>query len=56
MADDKRAHRCDRLPMDLAAYVELLEWSGRAARTKSGGRLAGSPPELLTRLGLSPEG
>ena len=56
MADDKRASRCDQLPMDLVAYVELLEWSGRAARTKSGGRLAGSPPELLIRLGLSPEG
>jgi REP element-mobilizing transposase RayT len=56
MADDRRARKNRRLPIDLVAYVELLEWTGRTARTEGSGRLRGKPPELLTRFGFSPEG
>ena len=31
-------------------YVELLEWTGRAAGAKAGGRIRGAPPEILGRL------
>ncbi|MDD9943658.1 MAG: hypothetical protein OXU20_21635 [Myxococcales bacterium] len=53
MADDRRSRRSERLPIDLVGYVELLEWTGRAARTGGGGRLGGDAPSLLTNLGIS---
>ena len=45
------------VPMDFLHYVELLEWTGRAVREDGGpsGSLKGSPPALITRLGLEPK-
>ena len=33
-------------------YVALLDWTGRAQRTKPGGRLRGAPPAVLASLGI----
>lgn len=40
------------LPMDFTAYVELLEWFGRAQHARAEGRLRGNAPALLKELGL----
>ncbi len=42
------------LPMLLADYVELLEWTGRAVRDGTA-PLRGAPPAALGRLSIKPE-
>jgi len=41
------------LPMMFLDYVELLEWTGRAARP-GGASMEGSPPSAIRRLGIQP--
>jgi REP element-mobilizing transposase RayT len=51
----KAAAERERLPIALGDYVDLLEWTGRALREGSRGRLSGPPVALLARTGLSGE-
>ena len=46
-----------RAPLELRFdhYVELLEWTGRAAGAKPGGRIRSAPPALLDQLGVDNE-
>ncbi len=44
-----------RLPMLVADYVQLLEWTGRAVLSGKG-RLSGPAPAELARLAIEPEG
>ena len=39
----------------LEAYVELLEWTGRAVAKKKQGKIVGPPPKLLVDQGVSAE-
>ena len=44
------------IPMDFAAYLELLDWAGRAVRDDKRGHVSGAEPPLLRALRLSPGG
>ena len=44
------------IPIDFAAYLELLDWTGRAVRDDKSDRVAGPEPQLLRDLRMSPEG
>ena len=43
------------LPMTLAQYLQLLDWSGRQARSGKRGKVPGKLAPILTRLGLNQE-
>jgi hypothetical protein len=45
----------DCLPLTLAQYIELLEWTGRQARDDKPGKITAPPPELLRACGLDPD-
>ena len=51
LADDKGTRHSDRLPIDFAAYLELLCWTAAAQRA-SGDKKRSKPPALLERFGL----
>jgi REP element-mobilizing transposase RayT len=43
------------IPMDLAEYLQLVGWTGRAFRADKRGSIAGREPAILTRLGWAQE-
>jgi len=51
----KRRPDIERLAIGLTDYVELLDWTGRAARADKPGVITGPPPDLLAPAELAPE-
>ena len=43
------------LPYDFAAYLELLDWTGRVVREDKRGAISGDIPPLLERLNIAPD-
>ena len=55
-ADQAPTGGAPSLPMTMADYAALLDWTGRAARPDKGrGRLRGAPPTAIQRLSIEPE-
>ncbi len=52
---EARAGNRPALELRIDDYVKLLEWTGRAVRSKADGRIRGGPPALLGRLGINRE-
>jgi len=42
------------LPFHFADYLELVDWTGRAARADKRGLIPEHVPQILTRLGVEP--
>ena len=51
----KRRPERGRLSITLTEYTELLDWTGRAARSGKAGVITGPPPELLAQTRLNPD-
>jgi hypothetical protein len=49
----RRASEKGFLPISLCAYLELLDWTGRAIRSDKRGSIPGHLASILTRLGLN---
>jgi putative transposase len=49
----KRRAELERLSISLTDYVDLLDWTGRAARDDKAGVITGPPPELLVEAELN---
>ena len=53
--EDQAPEGVSSLPFDFAAYLELVDWTGRVVREDKRGAISEHVPPILERLNISPE-